>query len=261
MLDIDAMEQSNPTPQLLGIINGYTKMTFLDPHPANNTPTPGNPTILISPSPGPFGRLANELYQDFQLVAQDPPVVVPPGVRDAEVYYQQASYLGALSPIERIFNLWGEGVITGATHVANLTGIVNGHFELHDWYMQFVIPRLSTAAPFFAPPQPSIPALHAPHNPSTYEVNVLYPAEVHNHRTTVTLVNKLSSAEAALNHNQNKLAARRFTAIEKLIKKQSKQIDPELATLAQQQLQSIVSLLTAGSQAFGSRAPSPRAPR
>jgi hypothetical protein len=261
MLDIDALEQQNPTPQLLGIKNGFTKMTFLDPHPANNTPTPGNPTFLISPSPGPFGRLANELYQDFQLVAQDPAVVVPPGVQDAEVYYQQASYLTAISPIERLFNLWGEGVIPGATHVANLTGIVNGHFEVHDWYAKFVIPRLSTAAPFFVPPQPSIPALHAPHNPTAYEVSVLFPTEVHNRHTTVTLVNKLTSAEVALNHNQNKVAASRFSSIERLIKKQSKQIDPQLATLVEQQLQSIVSLLTAGSNAFGSQASSPRAPR
>jgi hypothetical protein len=244
MLAIDALEQTSAIPQLQGIANGFTKMTFLDPHPANNIPSAGNPDALISGSKGAFGRLALQLYMGFQLIAADPPVVVPPGVQDAEVYSQQASYLVGASPIERIFNLWGENSIAGATHTANLTGAVNGHFEVHNWYLANVIPRLSTASPFVAPIPPPVPIPRAPRQPNLYEVQVLFPTEIHQRALAVSLVNKLTGAETALNAGKNKLAAQRFKAIEQLIMKRSGLIDPELAALALAQIQGIVQLLT-----------------
>jgi hypothetical protein len=243
MLAIDSLEQTSAIPQLHGLANGFTKMTFLDPHPANNTPSSGNPDALISGSKGPFGRLARQIYDGFQLIAADPAVVIPPGVQDAEVYYQQASYLVAPSPIERIFNLWGENSIAGATHTANLTGTVNGHFEVHNWYVANVIPRLATASPFFAPTPPPVPIPPGPRHPNLYEVQVLFPTEIHQRDTAVSLVNMLNGAETALNAGKSKLATRRFQAIEHLIMKRSNVIEPELGGLALQQIRAILGLL------------------
>ena len=63
---------------------GYIKMTMLDPHAANN----GVLGPQYSVGEGPLGWLAKQEINAYQSKAQDPPVIVPPNVQDAEVFYQ-----------------------------------------------------------------------------------------------------------------------------------------------------------------------------
>ncbi len=126
---------------------GYIQMTMLDPHPANNQ----------------FGVLnwnSNDLLADyiaalayiFQAIVQDPQVIVPPDVTQAEVFDQQTlSGQHFAAPVEQFLNLWGEGPTALPNQSGqpipsqNLTGVIApgigpiGHDEVHDWYMANVV--------------------------------------------------------------------------------------------------------------------------
>ena len=119
-------------------------------------------------SPGLIGHTGVILYTRFSAEAQDPPVMLPSDVDDAEVYSQHTSYRDTFSPdesplvnlTEKYFVNWGVVPILGpdgrpalapAVHYCDLTGIVHGHYEVHDWYQQNVVPTLTTASPFVCP--------------------------------------------------------------------------------------------------------------
>ena len=133
------------------IIGGYKIMTMLDPHPANNSYA--NPDF--SAANNVFGQLAAKVFQSFQSVAEDPQVVIPPNVDEADLYYQHtpASAFSPLkNPVESVINLWGEGLSfitnesSAVVQVHNLTGVVDpslgpiGHGEVPDWYVAYVLP-------------------------------------------------------------------------------------------------------------------------
>ena len=102
---------------------GWLKMTLLDPHPADDprlSGTPGLPPYSVSG--GPLGRLFVTGYNAFVAGAEDPAVVVPGNVDEAEVYYQRTDHRLASSPdesplvnlAERIFIPWGDVPVFGA---------------------------------------------------------------------------------------------------------------------------------------------------
>lgn len=133
------------------IIGGYKIMTMLDPHPANNSYA--NPDF--SAANNFLGKFAASVYKSFQAVAEDPQVVIPPNVDEADLYYQNtpASAFSPLkNPAESVINLWGEGpsFITNESsavvQVHNLTGVVDptlgpiGHGEVPEWYLEYILP-------------------------------------------------------------------------------------------------------------------------
>jgi hypothetical protein len=99
--DLDAMGVAQ-------LNEGYLQLTFLDPHPAH----PAFPA-QYSASSGVLGRLAAGTVDNFQAAANDPPVVIPPNVADAEVYYQHTEASQTPSGEEQLINLWGEVPIRG----------------------------------------------------------------------------------------------------------------------------------------------------
>jgi hypothetical protein len=239
MLGIEAQEQAGAIPQLRGIVDGFTKLTFLDPHPAHNVHTVGDPNgVFVSASPGPLGRLALRAYTQFQAVAGDPEAVATPTADAAEVYFQRATYRQAISPIEKIFNIWGEVPVPGATHSADLTGTVNGHFEVHDWYIAAVIPRLRTASPFFAPTPTTPPPPGRDIGPNLYEARVLSTSGLtRNFGVAVALVQRVGAAESAFDRGDLPLAARRLDSLIRLVaRSRGRAVDPQLADLLAQQL-------------------------
>jgi hypothetical protein len=144
-LDVQLLELM--TPALAPLKAGPLKMTFLDPHPANNAYT----GTLYSAAPNLLGQIGTGSYTWFQSQMQDPNVVVPTSADWAEVYYQHTSYQKATNPIESLFLIWGEDpsditVLSPSTIVSsvNLTDVVPGHYLVHDWYQRNVIPTLGT---------------------------------------------------------------------------------------------------------------------
>ncbi len=135
------------------LLAGPWKMTFLDPHPAHNIPG----KTFYDAAPTPLGKLATGIYTAFQALAQDPSVVVPSGVDWAEVYYQHTPVSQAADATEQTFISWGEIPVypqsTSTTvEYADLTGTVFGHYAVHDWYQQNVVPLLSGNPGFVTPP-------------------------------------------------------------------------------------------------------------
>ncbi len=129
------------------LAGGYVQMTLLDPHPASNA--------FSQLSFIPFSRLslATALgVSAFQALAQDPQVVVPPDVMQAQLFYQDtpAGHFFA-TPSEFLVNLWGNnpGQIVNQSsqpiESMNLTGVrapgvgLVGHSEVHRWYLLNVV--------------------------------------------------------------------------------------------------------------------------
>jgi hypothetical protein len=146
---LEETEQSGGLlPQLAG---GYVKMTMLDPHPAHNHLLPLFSSVVsdifLPEVVTAFGWLAATGVIAFQAAAQDPEVVVPANVNEAEVYFQHTNSLSLLFTNweEAILNLWGEVPVVGTDHCYNLTGPGIGHGEVPDWYQQHVIPTLGLA--------------------------------------------------------------------------------------------------------------------
>ncbi len=133
----DLMGTTDPALQ-----GGYFQMTLLDPHPAN---------LRFSEfSFFPFSKLsiaAALATAVFELLARDPPVVVPPNVMQTQLFYQNTP-AGRLFPTltEFFVNLWGNGPgqIDNQSgrpiESLNLTNVnapgvgLVGHSEVHDWY-------------------------------------------------------------------------------------------------------------------------------
>ncbi|MFO0890898.1 MAG: hypothetical protein U0790_17365 [Isosphaeraceae bacterium] len=138
---IAALERSS-TPELAA---GYVVDTLLDPHAANNG-VPGQGSV----SGGPLGLLATVLVSGYQSRANDPPVFIPAGVDEAQVFYQHAP----ASRYGQIYNLWGQVPVPNLSDnpVAyyNLTGagaVHSGNHGVSLWYRNFVAPTLGERAP------------------------------------------------------------------------------------------------------------------
>ena len=95
------------------LAHGYYKLTFLDPHPANSQ-TIGlisiTSSLLNSPN---LIKPALQIYTNIANSFQDPMLIVPARVNQAEDFYEQNSTgsisLASLehSPWEAVFNLQG----------------------------------------------------------------------------------------------------------------------------------------------------------
>jgi hypothetical protein len=130
------------TPQLQA---GYLKLTMLDPHAAN-TGIPGEQYSTVG---GPLGWLAKGTIDSYQSKAKDPAVVVPPGVDDAEVFYQHTNVSRA--PHGDIYNIWGQVPVRGPAHYFDLTAdkaTHSGKTGVAAWYQYNVVPTLGDGDPW-----------------------------------------------------------------------------------------------------------------
>jgi hypothetical protein len=126
---------------------GYLKVTMLDPHAANNAVK--GPQYSVAN--GPLGAIAKLEINSYQSKADDPPVVVPPNVQDAEVFYQHTPVREAEGSNDGIYNLWGQVPVHGQASYFDLTakGISHaGKFAVYDWYKVNVVPTLGNGGTF-----------------------------------------------------------------------------------------------------------------
>src|SRR5262249_60530311 len=107
---------------------GFKKMTLLDPHPANNHFAKPD----YSAGSDRESKVAARIYKWFQDRMQDPQVVIPPNVDDADLYYQHSpAWAFPAGSGEAHLNLWGESpsLITNMSSAPltslNLTGYVD----------------------------------------------------------------------------------------------------------------------------------------
>jgi hypothetical protein len=247
------------------IAQGFTKMTFLDPHPANNVHTFGPPNQLyFSSSPGPIGLLATFNYLTFQSITRDPEVIVPSNVADSEVYYQHATYQNATDVFEKFFNTWGEVPIQGnVTHYCDLTGIVNGHFLVPTWYVQNVVPTLRTNSAFVCPgnmippapgqigtPGPFIIPTSIPVSALIAEAQTLHPAVVNSGTVALNIVAQLAAAEKSLAQGHVNLGIRQLQSFQVYVMSQRGiHIVPQAADLLIAQVQEALLFLRLGGTA------------
>ncbi|MEO6811639.1 MAG: hypothetical protein ABI353_21205 [Isosphaeraceae bacterium] len=134
------------TPELRA---GFTKVTLLDPHAANNQAPGGQ----LSVSSGFRGWIAKQVVHSYQSKAKDPLVVVPSDVDQTEVYYQHTpvSLDGAN---DGVYNLWGQVPIRGQATYCDLTGPGTSHTGptgIHEWYTANVVPTLRDGVPCGCP--------------------------------------------------------------------------------------------------------------
>jgi hypothetical protein len=124
----------------------YIKATFLDAHPASSA------NLSLQSTSSVLAALA---IDTFEIVDKDPAVVIPPNVKDVEVYYEHTPYqdLVTIDPTEySTVNLWGEGpgqgIVndssatiqwTNLTSAAGNTTTAVGHSEVPLWYTEFVV--------------------------------------------------------------------------------------------------------------------------
>jgi hypothetical protein len=149
----DIANEGNPI-----FTGGFLQMTMLDPHPANNA-------FGKFYSHNPVDSAVLQSYIFFQSGAQDPQVIVPNNVNEAEVFYQHTGYSRFLisDPSEFILNLWGEQpslLINQSGSPINTKILTNfndpqfgfvGHGEIHDWYQKYVADQQKTFT-YFNPP-------------------------------------------------------------------------------------------------------------
>jgi hypothetical protein len=249
-LDLEAMEQGGQLPQLKA---GSLKMTFLAPHPAHNVHIFGNPTqAWYSASPGPIGQFARALYIQFSAQARDPEVIVPNNAADAEVYYQHTPYTQAASLSEKFFNNWdevpvlgenGTPLLGGMVHYCDLTGIANGHYEVHDWYQQNVVRQLRTSTAFVCPGNSTPPTQPPSPTPSGKgfgsEVAALWPSVFIRRRAAFAFEDQLSGVESALMRGHNRAALSRLGGLERFLRAQTRRggLTPGAADFLNTQLQ------------------------
>ncbi len=152
---------SNLNTEEPALAEGYYKLTFLDPHPANlNTLTDISVGSLLAPPTDLAGLL---LYAVFSAAYDDPRVVVNSRVNQVDDYYEQDSVSNINAPYklvssyENFFNLMGDPSqieIQDSTSTVslqyNLSSLGLGHSDVWQWYMDNVIKTLGTgAAPRF----------------------------------------------------------------------------------------------------------------
>jgi len=181
MWDLVAMEKSGQHPELNGLVAGYTKMTFLDPHPATNTRADGSPAVFYSASTGPFGQMAVMTITGMQNIMHDPDITIPAGVNDVEEFYQHTNVTEGSTLFGHLFSMWGEAPIPGVNHYYDVTALLGGvgHRQVPIWYMDNVVPTLAHGSPTVN--LPGLVAAAAPDAPTpvhvptreAYEVSVI----------------------------------------------------------------------------------------
>jgi hypothetical protein len=132
------------TPQIKA---GWLEDTMLDPHAAN-TSVPGQQYSVAS---NPLGWLAKSEIDRYQSEAKDPPVTVPAGVDQSQVFFQHTS----ANTAGVIYNLWGQVPVKGDAVYFNLTadGVIHAGDASNgvpEWYEQNVVPTLGNGAPTIA---------------------------------------------------------------------------------------------------------------
>jgi hypothetical protein len=254
-LDLQAIEQAGALPRLHA---GWQKMTFLDPHPVHNAHADGSTRQAFSVSTGPLGRLVLLGYQQFAAAVQDPDVVLLSNVDDAEVFYQHSDHRQTFSPdegplvnlSEKIYASWGEVPIYGGpARYYDLTAIVHGHYEVHDWYQQNVVPTLRTAAPFrFAgnttPPAPDQFSTAIPPTPEPgarrFEVRLLSPLIVDRPALALAFERPLAAAESAFARGHLEAVIGNLSYLLRLFQAKRRHITPAAYSLAVGEIQSIL---------------------
>ncbi len=165
-----AMNQLLAAPPDEQLAHGYYKLTFLDPHPANAQTIPDSSTA---------SSLLFLAYSFFELWVHDPSIEVPARVNQVEEYYEQnaitslSSATELVSKTEYALNLTGDpsqitidDPIGTLTNIYNLSSLGLGHSEVHDYYMEFIVPTLVEGGI-----DPSVPAGSATSG-STSPVNI-----------------------------------------------------------------------------------------
>jgi hypothetical protein len=143
--------QANPG--LVGLELGYFKMTMLDPHPVRNNGSlaqgmselhngTGISTVgsfSFHPTRGIPRSLAARTLR-FQEAAQDPPVIIPENVDDAESYYQRKLW-NETTGLDSGFNVWGElpnAILNPYNRPfigIDVSSVVTGHIGVQTWYL------------------------------------------------------------------------------------------------------------------------------
>lgn len=152
----EVLQQLNGTsdPALRG---GYMDMTLLDPHPANLSFSKFSWAYFISQ-----GNDAAAVVAAFELLTQDPQVVVPSDVMQTQAFDEQtpAGQLGFPSLTESLINLWGETASdlpnqsSQPIQEQNLTNVTAagigliGHYEVPVWYLMNVVDANKTFTDF-----------------------------------------------------------------------------------------------------------------
>ena len=130
------------------LAGGFKKMTLLDPHPANN----GYSKPDYSAGSDRLSRALVRIYRWLQAHMQDPQVIIPPNVNEADLYYQHSPASAFPRGSEEAhLNLWGEdpSLIVNQSSapltVLKLTGDVDpdfgtiGHSEVPLWYDEYIV--------------------------------------------------------------------------------------------------------------------------
>ena len=200
---------------------GYLKLSLLDPHPARN-----GPVAYESTSNGPIGQLVERAYLSFQADAADPPLVIPPRVNQAEVFYQTASVQDTLSPQDRVLNPWGAVPVGGPTSSVryyDLTRVVPSHFAIVDFYQALVVPALATDAPVPipssavpSPPAGGGPAFRTLRAGTRYEQTQLREIGISSSAAT-RLLTRFARLDRALDRGHFQLAQSRFRSLDRQI--------------------------------------------
>jgi hypothetical protein len=117
---------------------------MLDPHAANNN-LPGQ---QLSIAGGILAPLARTIITNYQGKAQDPPVIVPSIVDQAQVFFEHTPARG-----NELYNLWGQVPVKSngpVVHYYNLTPSKvthSGDTGIQLWYRNFIVPSLGDQAP------------------------------------------------------------------------------------------------------------------
>jgi hypothetical protein len=127
------------------IAQGYLKLTLLDPYAAN-TAAPGKPYDTTDGFMGWVGRVGIDSYK---AMADDPVIMVPPGVDKADVFYQHTPV--GLSPSSNgLYELWGQVPVFGTATYYELNGPLLAHSGgsgVPSWWYSHVVPTLGEGGP------------------------------------------------------------------------------------------------------------------
>lgn len=228
MQTIQTIAQAGSDAQLKGVLAGWTRMTFLDPHPAHNTHTTTTSTAqFFSASPGPLGQLGKQLTFLFQAAMRDPEAFAPSSVDQAEVFFQHAPYYAATDPLDHLFNIWGETPVAGATRYIDLTGIANGHYVLPYWYEANVVPTLRTGAAYNPPSPNALPAAPTA-KPLAVEARILYSLVGSRANVDLGLLSRASSAESAFRGGNTRQGVINYVSLLRYAIQQQSVINPDM---------------------------------
>jgi hypothetical protein len=178
------------------------------------------------------------------VAANDPPLSTASGVNSTEIFYQHALVPDALRPDEQILNSWevvpAGGAAAGVVYYY-MTGIVNSHEGLDDFYLQQIVPLLATGAPLPIPasPVPTVPTNGGPAFPNKrigykYEYRLLrsrgVPAPVATH-----LLRSFATLNSMLADQKFPAADVQIKKMDRFIGKQSGRTIPKFAAACLQE--------------------------